>query len=276
MTASNFKRCLALILQEEGGNDDDPRDPGGRTSRGIIQSEWNIYRRSHPGMPTDVWKAPQSAVNDIYKQQYWNPYCDDLPSGIDLLFFNASVNSGRQQAVKELQRAVGGVSVDGMMGIETINAVNAPQDYRILIHGMTAQRRAFYQRLKTFKTFGKGWMARTQRMEIAAEGMAPAFNATKAIAEVSDGDVTTTLSAKRAMPEGVSTPTVSPEVAGTVSAGSATGTGAVDQIQTISDTLSPFQDVFKWVKIALIILAVAMAIVAVYAIIQRRRNEAVT
>lgn len=275
MTASNFKRSLALILQEEGGNDDDPHDPGGRTSRGIIQSEWNVYRRSHPGMPADVWKAPQSAVIDIYRQQYWNPYCDELPSGIDLLFFNASVNSGRQQAVKELQRALG-VSSDGMMGMETLNAVNAAQDYRLLIHNMSDQRRAFYKRLKNFKYYGKGWMARTQRMEVAANGMAPAFNATQAIADISDGDMTTTLSAKRAMPEGISAPTVSPEVAGTVSAGSATGTGAVDQIQSISDTLSPFQDVFKWVKIALIVLAVAMAIVTVYAIIQRRRNEAVT
>ena len=31
---ARFQRCVAFVLQDEGGNDDDPNDPGGRTSRG--------------------------------------------------------------------------------------------------------------------------------------------------------------------------------------------------------------------------------------------------
>ena len=44
---SNFDACVALVLASEGFNDDDPRDPGGRTSRGVTQREYDIWRRTH-------------------------------------------------------------------------------------------------------------------------------------------------------------------------------------------------------------------------------------
>ena len=54
-----FPACIPLTLAWEGGNDDDPNDPGGRTSRGIIQREWDVWRQTHAGLPSDVWQAPQ-------------------------------------------------------------------------------------------------------------------------------------------------------------------------------------------------------------------------
>src|SRR5512143_952107 len=228
MTAENFPACLKIILREEGGNDDDPRDPGGRTSRGIIQREWDIYRRTHPDRPKDVWQAPQADVEAIYKTQYWNPYCDDLPSGVDLVFFNASVNSGRQQAVKELQVALG-VTADGMMGMETLGAAQMPQDFQALITKICEQRRAFYQRLRTFKTFGRGWMARTDRVEAAAKDMAPVFD--PSMVPTAQGD-TTTLSAKKADPTDVAKSTIDIGPAAGGSAGSTFLGGLIDQIQS--------------------------------------------
>ena len=67
MTGSTYDEALRRVRIHEGGNDDDPRDPGGRTSRGIIQSEWTDCVARHPGqrLPADVWKAPDIAVNDI-------------------------------------------------------------------------------------------------------------------------------------------------------------------------------------------------------------------
>lgn len=66
MAASSYAEALRRLLQHEGGNDDDPRDPGGRTSRGIIQREWNVWRETHPGLPADVWQAPQSRAEKYY------------------------------------------------------------------------------------------------------------------------------------------------------------------------------------------------------------------
>ena len=82
MTASNFPASLKLVLASEGGNDDDPLDHGGRTSRGITQREYDAWR-SAKGLPIiDVWTAPQADVTTIYHDEYWNPYCDAMPTGI--------------------------------------------------------------------------------------------------------------------------------------------------------------------------------------------------
>jgi lysozyme family protein len=53
--------------------------------------------------------------DEIYKKKYWTGgRCDDLPSGVDYVMFDGSVNSGVASA-KWLQRALS-ITVDGHMG----------------------------------------------------------------------------------------------------------------------------------------------------------------
>lgn len=157
MAASNFKNSLALVLQSEGGNDDDPADHGGRTSRGITQREYDAWRREN-GKPTlDVWKAPQSDVNAIYHDEYWNPNCDSLPIGVDYLFFDMAVNAGPNRAAILLQRALK-VTDDGRIGAVTRQAV-VKADPAKLLTDFSAQKEAFYRGLHQPK-FLKGWLNR--------------------------------------------------------------------------------------------------------------------
>src|SRR4029077_20066406 len=100
MTAANFHKCLQLVLVSEGGNDDDPDDAGGRTSRGITQREYNAYRKTHSGLPSDVWKAPRSAIEAIYEISYWKPWCPQFPDGVDYVFFDVAVLHGPGKAAK--------------------------------------------------------------------------------------------------------------------------------------------------------------------------------
>ena len=267
MTSANWDSCLALILKEEGGNDDDPNDHGGRTSRGIIQREWDIWRSTHPGLPTDVWQAPQDQIDAIYREQYWNPYCDSLPAGVDLCFFNASVNSGRSQAARELQRALG-VQADGMVGIETMQAVNSAASTVDLIHLISEQRRAFYRALKQFPRYGKGWLARTDRIENAAHSMVPA-TPTIAIAPVVS-------SSPKANPEEVAEPPMSVSSATGGTAMASVASGVSDQLQSLSTALSPMAETLKWVKVTCIIIAVICAGLAIYAVIHNKKTAAVT
>src|SRR5690348_13605429 len=88
----NFPKSLAFVLKNEGGNDDDPADHGGRTSRGITQREYDAWRTEHSLPTQDVWVAPQSDIDAIYHDEYWEPLCDDFPSGIDYLYFDMAVN----------------------------------------------------------------------------------------------------------------------------------------------------------------------------------------
>src|SRR3974390_486293 len=107
MVAPNFQASLALILQSEGGNDDDPADHGGRTSRGITQREFNAWRQEHSLPLLDFWTHPQADIEAIYREEYWMPYCDSLPLGVDYIYFNNCVLDGPYRATVLLQRALG-------------------------------------------------------------------------------------------------------------------------------------------------------------------------
>ena len=257
---SNFPTCLKIILKEEGGNDDDPRDHGGRTSRGIIQREWDSWRQKHPerDLPSDVWQAPQAEINAIYKEQYWNPYCNFMPSGLDLVFFNTSVNSGRQQAVKELQRGLG-VNADGMMGIITREAIDSCEDIKGLIQRVCDYRRNFYRNLKQFSIYGKGWMARTDRVEKAALGMVSNKPYVEPVGEAWD-------QTKKAPPTEAAKPPVSKEVGTATTAGTSALSAILEQLQQLSTMLHPYQDTIRYVKYAVIGIAVVSAGLTIYAI----------
>jgi lysozyme family protein len=167
---TNYDQSLKYVLLDEGGNDDDPQDPGGRTSRGITQREYNAWCSLHGKVPGDVWHATDEDVHAIYKSQYWDPYCDALPSGLDYLFFDISVNCGRARAVKQFQQALG-VKADGMMGQVTLSAISGYSDTQSLIKRISELRRAFYRGLKGYPRFGKGWLARVQHSEDRAIAM---------------------------------------------------------------------------------------------------------
>jgi lysozyme family protein len=173
MTAANFHKCLQLVLVSEGGNDDDPDDPGGRTSRGITQREYDAYRKSHPGLPDDVWHAPQSAITDIYDISYWQPWCPQFPDGVDYVFFDVSVLSGPGRAARWLQTALG-VEVDGHIGVITLTALKSAKPKDVIVK-MSGLRTANYNDLVAdnpkLKKYLKGWLARTNRVQTDALGM---------------------------------------------------------------------------------------------------------
>src|SRR5262245_35115614 len=171
MAASSYNEALARLLVHEGGNDDDPRDPGGRTSRGILQREWDVWRRSRPGLPADVWRAPQDQVEAIYRQNYWNALRgDDLPAGVDYAVFDYGVNSGIGRAAKVLQRLVV-TAVDGEVGPDTVAATKRA-NAAALIEAICDERLAFLQGLRTWPTFGKGWSRRVREVRAAARALA--------------------------------------------------------------------------------------------------------
>ena len=157
MTASNFQRSLAAVLKDEGGNDDDPSDHGGRTSRGITQREYTAWLAQYKRPGADVWGAPQADVDQIYFDEYWLPECNDLPPGVDFQFFSMKVNAGPHQAIILLQRALG-ISDDGRIGPVTRAAI-AKADPRQLVGQFYQHSRVFYQGLGQPK-FLRGWLNR--------------------------------------------------------------------------------------------------------------------
>jgi len=168
MVASNFQKSLQLVLTEEGGNDDDPADHGGRTSRGITQREYDAWCKEQGLVTMDVWQATQKQIDQIYYQEYWLPVCDLLPSGVDYMYFDMAVNAGPYRAAVLLQRALG-VTADGRIGPMTRQSISTA-DPRWLIDRFTVLKKEFYTNLHQPK-FLRGWLNRANFVQNAALAM---------------------------------------------------------------------------------------------------------
>lgn len=163
---NNFDQSLGWLLQHEGGFVNHPDDPGGLTNKGItarVYQQWLADTVDADAIVDEqtMRNIPDGHVEQIYREEYWNRLsCDKLASGIDWFCFDFGVNAGVGRAARTLQRTVG-AKVDGGIGPQTLAAVKEMDPIEV-VEEMHRRRQAFYERLKTFETFGKGWTRRNQ------------------------------------------------------------------------------------------------------------------
>lgn len=157
----NFDRCLAEVLRHEGGYVNHPADPGGETRYGIS-------RRSYPH--EDIRGMTRKRAAEIYRRDYWDAVSGDkLPLGLDLVAFDAAVNSGVSRGSKWLQAALE-IDADGFIGPETIAA--AKEAHKInTINRACILRGLFLRSLPTWPTFGRGWQRRVDSVRETALDM---------------------------------------------------------------------------------------------------------
>lgn len=169
MATLTFEDCLAFTLKYEGGYVDHPADPGGATNLGITQKTLSAWR-GYGVSKAEVRALGKPEAGQIYRKQYWDTVrADALPAGVDLVVFDFAVNSGPARAAKALQRALG-VDPDGVVGTVTLDALTG-KDPRQLVTAICDERGKFFRSLSTFKTFGKGWMARLSAVRAAGHRM---------------------------------------------------------------------------------------------------------
>jgi lysozyme family protein len=168
----NFDKCLEMLLKHEGGFVNHPKDPGGMTNLGVTKAVYDkwIGRESSEA---DMRALTPDDVAPIYKKNYWDKVRgDDLPAGVDWSAFDWAVNSGSGRPAKAIQKAVG-AKRDGAIGPMTLQSVSAA-DPKEIIESVYRTRQAFYERLKTFEHFGKGWTRRNKETLETAMEMADA------------------------------------------------------------------------------------------------------
>ena len=158
---ANRAACMAFVLREEGGYVNDPRDPGGETKFGIS-------KRAHPGL--DIKALTEAEAVALYTADEWRALaCAQLPAGLDLVAFDAGVNSGVLRGARWLQQALK-VTADGRIGPATL-AVAGAQPPLPVIEAACAARMRFLRGLRSFASFGRGWSARVARVEARATTM---------------------------------------------------------------------------------------------------------
>jgi lysozyme family protein len=164
----NFDYCLKMLLKHEGGFVNHPKDPGGMTNLGVTKAVYDKWI-GRSSTEAEMRALTPDDVGPIYKANYWDKMRgDDLPSGVDWCAFDWAVNSGTGRPAKAIQRAVG-VTADGSIGPQTLQAVADVNPERIIRY-VYEVRQKFYESLKTFETFGRGWTRRNQEtLETALE-----------------------------------------------------------------------------------------------------------
>jgi lysozyme family protein len=152
----NFDECLKMLLHHEGGYINHPSDPGGETNLGVTKKVYQEW-----GGTKDMKDLTVEDVAPIYKKNYWDRCkCDDLESGVDWVVFDWAVNSGTGRSAKAIQK-ICGAAQDGAIGPKTL-ALIGKQDTQYVVEEFGKIRQDFYESLKTFDTFGKGWTRRNK------------------------------------------------------------------------------------------------------------------
>lgn len=163
---SNFSECLKLVLHHEGGYVNHPKDPGGETNMGVTKRVYEEF-----GGTKDMKDLEFEDVMPIYKKNYWDRVkADDLPAGLDLCVFDFGVNAGTGRAAKYLQSLVG-ATADGAIGPNTLKTVEVYvqiEGIEATIEAYQKNRQEYYEKLKTFETFGRGWTRRNNETTEAA------------------------------------------------------------------------------------------------------------
>ncbi len=162
----NFDKCLEMLLHHEGGYVWHEEDPGGETNLGVTKKVYQDW-----GGTKDMIDLTVEDVAPIYKKNYWDRCkCDELSSGLDWAVFDWAVNSGTRRVSKALQKACG-AERDGVIGNKTLALANE-QDVKYMIEEIGVIRQSFYESLRTFKTFGRGWTRRNKETTEQALSMA--------------------------------------------------------------------------------------------------------
>ncbi len=175
-----FLACLVETLKWEGGYSNNPADPGGPTMKGIIQREYDAWRKAR-GLPSrDVRHIGDAEVATIYHDEYWvKAGCGELPAGLDLGVFDAAVNNGVHRALSWLPVASSdaGKSApqNGAPGIADAIDIYLPVAASVAdaIDIYMDARLDFDMSLhRLWRVFGAGWTRRIAGIREAAKIMA--------------------------------------------------------------------------------------------------------
>ena len=166
----NYDKCLEMILHHEGGYVNHPKDPGGMTNLGVTKRVYEEWVGHEVDEDTMRGLTPED-VGPIYKKNYWDKIKgDQLPAGLDLCIFDFGVNAGTGRAAKFIQKIVG-TAVDGGIGPNSLKKIDAyveKHGIEDVVKTYQSDRQKYYEKLKHFKTFGRGWTRRVNETTEAA------------------------------------------------------------------------------------------------------------
>ncbi|MGB3191104.1 MAG: glycosyl hydrolase 108 family protein [Limnoraphis sp.] len=157
-----FDAALGFTLYFEGGFSDHPADLGGRTYRGIIQTEYNAYRSRRGLPPLDVAQMSEVELLEIY-QGYWDAsQSGKMHPALAIVMFDTAVNFGIQNSITFLQQALGlpQTGVFDSLTIEALRRGNNKYTALQMVNERILYRYKRVQENSSQMAFFHGWLSR--------------------------------------------------------------------------------------------------------------------
>ena len=167
---ASFKKHIEPLITKEGGYKltDAKGDRGGRTYAGISERKnpkwegWKIIEGEGLTSP-----RLRNAVHARYFTNYWNPIKGDFISSsvVAEALLSSAVLSGPKMAIRLVQKACG-VAVDGVMGTNTMAAINKVSERELLAYFGLARIARFSNLVEKDRSQDKwfrGWVNRVLR-----------------------------------------------------------------------------------------------------------------
>lgn len=157
-----FEECHAFTAVKEGGWSNHKADPGGKTMYGVTEVKFHEWLKKKGLVMRPVRSITKAEAMQLYFEEFWlKAGCEGLYPGVDLVTYDGSVNSGVSRGLKWLKA-----------GLDKQNRHDQT------VRNICRQRTGFVESLRTFKTFGRGWINRITDAE--ATGVARALKAMSA------------------------------------------------------------------------------------------------
>jgi lysozyme family protein len=162
-----------------------PDGSGYHTNIGVT---WQAFLFNGPTLgysptPALFYEMPKEIWLKIYKIGYWDSMkADQINSqAIAEFMVDWAWGSGPSLAGRKLQEYLNKhkyqLKPDGLVGAITIGSLNdhiAKKGERAVFNNLFTEKTAFLKTVRSFKTFGKGWMNRMNDFRAYAESIMPA------------------------------------------------------------------------------------------------------
>lgn len=189
-----FEEIIKKVIKHEGGYANHPDDRGGETYKGVSRVNWpdwdgweiidNIKKKAedHTEFLNKLRnnKELDELVIKFYKINFWRKIkTDKFDKEIAYLLFDTAVNMGTGRAIMILQDTYNKVtpdnhiSVDGIVGPQTIGAVNKADREHIIIGYISGRIQRYFDIINnnsSQKVFLRGWMNRMVRIILQIYG----------------------------------------------------------------------------------------------------------
>lgn len=157
------EKLIPFILKWEGGYVNDPIDKGGATNKGITIGTYRHFYGKDKTID-DLKAMSEAQWEKIFMAGYWRPFkATNIKSqGIANIVVDWAWASGTTSAIRNVQKVLG-VTIDGIVGDETLTAINRADSKELFERIKTARIdfvEAIVKRTPSQKRFIKGWINR--------------------------------------------------------------------------------------------------------------------